>query len=144
MMHVKRASVDADREPRAGEAIDIRAEVLGLVIVGENSDGDVSLMRLKHDLGEPVVGDGENTNVDRFPRAPQELFNRARAVLARAEEGFGPGLGICLDRTASRRIKRRHNLFEPRQDCRVNALRQGLASELESMLAKFCDRVRVE
>ena len=76
--------------PRLTEPVDVRAEVVGLGVVGDDPDGDAAAVGVEQGVGESVVGDGEDADVGRPPRARQEPADRREAILTGAEVSLGP------------------------------------------------------
>ena len=133
VVHVKRTVIDPHRDPGAFEAVDIGAEILGLVVIGDDPNGDLSAMRFQDGFREPVVGDGEDANVDRRSRALEKLLDRSGTVVTWAKMRLGPRLGI--HRFPSR-LKHPDDLFEPVENGSVIPLRATVSRELEGSFAE--------
>jgi hypothetical protein len=87
-VHVVFAAIGPDRDPRACQAEDVRAQVFPLLVVGDDPQGRAPVVRPEDRLGDPVVGDREHADVRARLDPVQDPDDPAGAVILRAEIGF--------------------------------------------------------
>jgi hypothetical protein len=62
-MHVVLSAVDSQAHATVSEAVRVRTEVCGLVIVRNDSDLNAAAMGIHDGYGEAIIGDRENADI---------------------------------------------------------------------------------
>lgn len=113
VVHVVGAVVQQHGDAGGAQALDVAALALGLVVVGDDADGDAAVVPLQQRLGNLVAGDVEHADLNRLPRrldVPQESRQRrflqvfGRRVVGGGGvvvRGGGGGRGVQVESDAS-------------------------------------------
>jgi len=88
VVHVKEGQVNPHRNARCREPLDIRAPIVGLVVVANNANADTPGVRRQQCIADAIVGDREHADIGVRTRLGEEVHDPARTVIVRAEPGL--------------------------------------------------------
>lgn len=88
MVHVIAGLIDSDGDSGLVEVDHIGAEVGGFVVVGDDANGEAALMGFFEDVGEAVVRDGVDADIDGLSGALEDFKKAGVGSRIREEQGF--------------------------------------------------------
>jgi len=87
VVHVCGGAVETAVNASASEVVEVGAEVLGFVVIGNDANADLTGVGFFEFLGNTVISDGEDTDVERLACFADETADAMKAIFAGAEVG---------------------------------------------------------
>jgi len=134
MMHVVRRRIGTDVDPGISHARNVGTEVEGFVIVGDDFEGYALSVFVQDDLGDMVVADGEDADLDDIAGGLELGLDDGAAIVARRE--IDPALVLGLGWFQQRLVR----FFEPVDEafgCMRIGFRSGQVENLASKPVAF-------
>lgn len=85
VVHMVRGLVDANVDAFLREPIYVRAHVIELVVICDDSHRNTAMMTIRDGLRYPVVADGKNADLDHIDGRAKVMLDGVAAVIAGAE-----------------------------------------------------------